>query len=215
LLDLDYTAFRTDIHFRDFCNVMKDSFDIDVDTIKEHEHRITEKPAPYSPLDDIRYNPADSELDVREILRIAEDKLKTNGLDYLYEDVKPFLQEQMTAGNRIVLITVGTHEYQQHKQRLAPSLQELPMLVTRDTKANLLHRSLSSDSEGRISLSSPEISVTEAEEVVLIDDRAGTFKEPMPKLERLSLVRLRRPGVPHSETPTPAGIREITSLNEW
>lgn len=212
LLDLDRTSFRTDQHFDDFCALIERRFSINVNQLKEHEHRITEKPGPYSPIDDIRYS-EDITVDPIEVLEAANNELKMNGVDYLFSDVKPFIEWHKSRGNQIVLITVGTHEYQEHKRSLVPLLQEFPIIITRDTKAHVLQKHLDFGQNEGVQLT-VDGQTYAGDEALLIDDRAGTFKDEMPSDERLKCVRIKRADAEHSDTPTPAGIREITSLTQ-
>ncbi len=213
LLDLDRTSFRTDQHFDDFCDLIARKFSIEVSQLREHEHRITEKPGPYSPIDDIRYS-QDLEVDPLEVISTANSELGRNGVNYLFDDVAPFLQWHKDQGNQVVLITVGTHEYQEHKRSLTPLLQEYPIIITRDTKASVLHKCLHFNPSGSgLTLQNGDINLS-ADKAVLIDDRAGTFRDDMPGDDRLELIRIKRADAEHSETPTPHGIREITTLSE-
>lgn len=211
MLDLDRTSFRTDQHFDDFCEMLSRKFSIQADRLKEHEHRISAKPGPYSPLDDIRYS-EDISVDPRDVIKIANDELKNNDVNYLFDDVQPFLAWQQVHGNPVVLITVGTDEYQEHKIFLVPRLSEYPIIITQDSKSKILNEALRF-LDDKVELKFNDIDVS-ADKVILIDDRAGTFKDPMPSDPRLELIRIKRLEAEHSDTPTPAGIREITTLNE-
>ena len=214
LLDLDRTAFKTDQHFDDFCAVISDKFGIDASKLKEKEHRLTKKPGPYSPVDDIRYDES-IEVEPGEVLRVAGEELSSNLQDYLFEDVVPFLEWQKQQGNQVVLITVGTHEYQTHKVNLADELIQYPLIITRDSKSNVLTNHLRFIENGGVILQMEDITV-EADNAVLIDDRAATFTDaiPMPNDSRLKLVRIRRDGVEYSENKTPEGVSEIKTLAE-
>lgn len=211
LLDLDRTSFRTDQHFDDFCEILRSKFAIKVDKLKEHEHRISAKPGPYSPLDDIRYS-EEITVDPREIIQVANEELKNNNVNYLFDDVEPFLDWHKKRGNPVVLITVGTDEYQEHKRSLVPRLSEYPMIITQNSKSKILNESLIF-LDNKVELRFHDIEIS-SEKVVLIDDRAGTFKDQIPNDPRLELIRIKRIEAEHSDTPTPAGIREITSLRQ-
>ncbi len=211
MLDLDRTSFRTDQHFDDFCEMLSRKFSIQADKLKEHEHRISAKPGPYSPLDDIRYSD-DISVDPIEVIKVANEELKNNNVNYLFDDVEPFLDWNKERGNPVVLITVGTKEYQDHKISLVPRLNDYPLIITQYSKSKILNESLSF-LEDRVELNFDDINIS-AEKVMLIDDRAGTFKDSMPTDPRMKLIRIKRLEAEHSDTPTPAGIREITTLRE-
>ena len=214
LLDLDRTSFKTDEHFKDFCTIISDHFGVDVNVLQEHQHRLTEKPSPYSPLDDIRYDTSVS-VDPNEIRAYADVELKNNEKDYLYPDVEPFLKWHQKQGNEIVLITVGTHEYQTHKQSLSEALQQLPMIVTRQSKSKVINEHMQFIENSGVLLRYEGMNI-EADRAMLIDDRAGTFKDtlPLPDDPRLDLIRVVRDGAAHSDSPTPANVREIHGLSE-
>ncbi len=211
MLDLDRTSFRTDQHFDDFCEMLSRKFSIQADKLKEHEHRISAKPGPYSPLDDIRYSD-DISVDPIEVIKVANEELKNNNVNYLFDDVEPFLDWNKERGNPVVLITVGTKEYQDHKISLVPRLNDYPLIITQYSKSKILNESLSF-LENKVELNFNDINIS-AEKVMLIDDRAGTFKDSMPTDPRMKLIRIKRLEAEHSDTPTPAGIREITTLRE-
>ena len=211
MLDLDRTSFRTDQHFDDFCEMLSRKFSIQADKLKEHEHRISAKPGPYSPLDDIRYSD-DISVDPIEVIKVANEELKNNNVNYLFDDVEPFLDWNKERGNPVVLITVGTKEYQDHKISLVPRLNDYPLIITQYSKSKILNESLSF-LENKVELNFNDINIS-AEKVMLIDERAGTFKDSMPTDPRMKLIRIKRLEAEHSDTPTPAGIREITTLRE-
>ena len=110
------------------------------------------------------------------------------------------------------MITVGTKEYQDHKISLVPRLNDYPLIITQYSKSKILNESLSF-LENKVELNFNDINIS-AEKVMLIDDRAGTFKDSMPTDPRMKLIRIKRLEAEHSDTPTPAGIREITTLRE-
>ena len=213
LLDLDRTAFKTDAHFSDFCELIAKDFGIKAEQLKEREHKLTKKPGPYSPIDDIRYNESIN-VDSSEVLAAINEKLQPNANNYLFPDVLEFIAWNKQKGNPIVLITVGTHEYQTHKQQLIEALKNLPIIITRDTKANELKKRLSFDQDG-VRIDGDDFSVR-ADQAMLIDDRSGTFADTdvMPADERLELIRIRRKDVAYYEDPTPAGVREIEKLTD-
>ena len=214
LLDLDRTAFKTDEHFRDFCAIISTQFNIDVNQLREREHRITEKPGPYSPIDDIRYNES-IQVEPSEVISFVSHKMKDDNKNYLYPDVIPFLKWHAEQNNPVVVITVGTHEYQTLKLSLADELAGFPRIITRESKARVLTDSLHFIENGGVLLKTDEFNI-EADNAILIDDRAGTFKDviPMPDDSRLELVRIKRQDAAHSETETPEDIREIKALTE-
>lgn len=214
LLDLDRTAFKTDLHFSDFCSLIAEEFGISADQLKEREHKLTKKPGPYSPIDDIRYNESIN-VDSNEVLTVVSKKLQDKATNYLFDDVLDFFEWSKQKGNPIVLITVGTHEYQTHKQQLIRDLSDLPIIITRDTKANELKNRLNFIEGDGVLLTGDDFSI-KADRAMLIDDRSGTFADTdvMPSDKRLELIRIRRKGVEYYEDPTPKGIREIEKLTD-
>lgn len=211
LLDLDRTAFKTDEHFADFCEVLKTEFGIDADVLKQHEHQLQAKPSPYSPIDDLRYSQID--VDEEKIKEVALAKLSSNQKNYLYEDVQDFINKVQANGDHVVLVTVGTHEYQQHKLKLCPALDHLPVLITREPKSKLLGEVMNLSDPNKVVFHAPD-KILEASEVFLIDDRAGTFDNDMPVDSRFHPVRIVRQDAAYSDQPTPSGVRQISKLSE-
>jgi|GEM_PF-4954152 len=211
LLDLDRTVFKTDEHFADFCEVLKEKFGIDPSVLREHEHRLQQNPSPYSPLDDIRYSD-EIDLDPEEVKSLATENLLAKGKDYVYPDAADFIRKLTQGGDRVVLVTVGTHEYQQHKVTLSSLLQNLPLIVTREAKSKLFAKILQFGEQKTV-LESESLKI-EADRIYFVDDRAGTFDGKLPTDNRFMPIRLVRQDAAYSNQPTPSGIREINSFNE-
>lgn len=209
-VDFDRTVFRTSEHFKDFCEVVKEKFNIDVDELAKHERDMTQNPGVYSPLDDLRYSGHSDDL-IDRINSTVREELVERKKDYLYDDVMEFFTTQRSRGNHVVLITVGTHEYQEHKRILVPALINLPMIITREPKGRVIKEKLGVY-EDQVALNYHG-ALYEADKAILIDDRAGTFDKEMPKTDRLELYRMVRGDSPYDET-TPEGVKEITSLTE-
>jgi len=214
LLDMDRTIFDTDQHFTDFTDIAAKEYGLDASLLRNHEHQLTKQPGPYSPVDDIRYNNLLPGVDANQLLENIEKQMLANDHDYLYPDVAEFIAGQQEQGNEVVIVTVGTHEYQLHKQRLSSELQSLPIMVTRRAKSELLGAALEFKSE-YIKLWYEGI-IARAERVTLVDDRTGTFDGRLPKDSRFSGYLLKRSGVGHVEELLNDSLAtRITSLSDF
>ncbi|MBP6880329.1 hypothetical protein KBC31_01725 [Candidatus Saccharibacteria bacterium] len=214
LLDMDRTIFDTDQHFTDFTDITAREYGLDASLLRNHEHQLTKNPGPYSPIDDIRYNNILPGVDANQLLENIEKQMLANDHDYLYPDVAEFIVRQQKQGNEVVIVTVGTHEYQLHKQRLSPELHALPIMVTRRTKSELLGAALEFKQD-YIKLWYEGISVR-AEKVTLVDDRTGTFDGKLPTDARFDGYLLKRPGVGHTEELVDNSLAtQIISLSQF
>lgn len=214
LLDMDRTIFDTDQHFTDFTDIAAREYGLDASLLRNHEHQLTKQPGPYSPVDDIRYNNLLPGVDANKLLENIEKQMLANDHNYLYPDVAEFIRDQQQRGNEIAIVTVGTHEYQLHKQRLSPELHALPIMVTCCTKSELLGAALEFKQE-YIKLWYEGI-VARAKRVTLVDDRTGTFDGKLPTDPRFSGYLLKRPGVGHKESLSEESrVDLITSLSQF
>lgn len=213
ILDLDRTIFDTDQHFHDFCEVLKVEFDINPVPILMHEKSITKTPGPYSPLDDIRYN-LEISISPEEIIEKENSLLASSSNKYLYSDAIVFLEKiKQQKNSKIIIATVGTHEYQMHKRHISPALHGIDMMITSRPKSQLFAESLTF---------LPDIievnheSVQEyAKSIIFVDDRAGTFDGNLPDDHRFQSFRIIRPLKDrYSEQTSQPSVPKIKELPE-
>ena len=213
LLDMDRTIFDTDQHFTDFTEIVAREYGLSASQLRNHEHQLTKNPGPYSPIDDIRYNNLLPGVDVGELFENIEQQMISNDHNYLYPDVTEFIGKQQEQGNEVVIVTVGTHEYQLHKQRLCTEIIDLPIMVTRRPKSELLGAALEFKPD-YIKLWYEGISAR-AQKVTLVDDRTGTFDGKLPTDSRFSGYLIKRPGIGHVESLSDQQqVQEISALSQ-
>lgn len=190
ILDLDRTIFNTDQHFHDFCEILSSEFDIDPTVILTHEKNITKTPGPYSPLDDIRYS-LGLNISAEDIIEKENKLLSAAPNKYIYPDALEFIENVKNQDNvKVIIATVGTHEYQLHKRLISPVLHNIDMMITARPKSHLFADTLTFLPD---CIEVKYESVEEyAKRIIFVDDRAGTFDGQLPKDDRFRSFMIKR-----------------------
>ena len=139
----------------------------------------------------------------------ALDDLITARLDkdYLYQDASAWLSRR--AADRVVVITLGAPKWQALKFHHAPAVRSLHKVVVATEKGPIIRRHLN-EGAGEYNL---DFLNDPYEPITLIDDRPDTFTD-LGDIDRITGIRIARPGTKYAGQPTPPGVRHITSFGD-
>lgn len=124
------------------------------------------------------------------------DVAKSSG-HCLYPDVMEVCRELKSVGHTLILLSWGDEDWQGAKIEQSGVRSFFDEIVTiTDLKADYL--------KGR----------GNGRPVVLVDDKPAELKSVQEARPDIQLVRMRRPNAKYSDTPTPDGMTEVTSMRE-
>jgi hypothetical protein len=138
---------------------------------------------------------------------ITEELGHTN---YLFEDAKQWLSRHTQAPDEeLIIITMGRPRYQKLKFTHAQDVSPLRKLVVQTNKGAIIRRHLN-EGAGEYGL---DFLDAHYDSITLIDDSAETFTA-LGETDRISGIRIARPGEKYSDIPTPPHVRHITSFGD-
>jgi hypothetical protein len=130
--------------------------------------------------------------------------------DYTFPDSREWVARQRESDDAIVILTVGSRDYQNLKFTYAPSLGHLPYNVINANKSQFLHAELAGRQVPPYSVSFTPGSF---DEIILIDDSAVHLQH-LPSSAGILGIHLVRPGGKYSHLSAPPGMRTISNLGE-
>jgi methionine salvage enolase-phosphatase E1 len=144
----------------------------------------------------------------QELIDLLEEKMPDD--DYCFPDVAPWIKRHRTEGVSLVILSVGTPEYQSLKFRRAPSCAHIPKHVVTDTKGDLLRPEL----KGQKRPYTISLAPGTFDEIFLVDDRTDHL-EGLQDIEGLTTVFVARPDGKYSTMPVSNNINiTISQLGE-
>jgi hypothetical protein len=147
-------------------------------------------------------------LSADELDRVVSTEL--DGQDYTFPDAAAWLHRHMQApAEDLIVITMGRPRYQALKFDHAATCGSLRKIVVATNKGDIIRRHLAEGGGeyGMDFLDEPYGRIT------LIDDSADTFAA-LGSTDRITGIRIARPGQKYTELPTPPHVRHITSFGE-
>jgi hypothetical protein len=144
-------------------------------------------------------------LDTQAVATLAAQGLA--GRSYLYADVTPWLSAAGAAGEKLLIMTVGTQAFQSLKFNHAPELAGVPHWIVKRNKGQIIAERLAPAPGGwRLNGRAGEYDTLR-----LVDDNPTTHAA-LGSHPAITAYHLARPGEPYSDLPTPPGARRITTL---
>ena len=203
ILDLDRTLFDSGRFLNDLLELLATRYDLDPAAFRASlaDHREGDW------YDFHRHLAAVSSLKAAEVVALAKQEL--TGRNYLYADVLPWLEVAQTAGEELLIMTVGTPAFQTLKLAHAPALAQLPRQIVDRNKGYVIAAQLQSAPGGwRLGERAGEY-----ETLQLIDDNPATHIALGPHAA-VTAYHLARPGESYTSVATPAHVQRIHSLAE-
>jgi hypothetical protein len=206
LVDLDRTLFSTSEFAYDLFRVVEQEFGLDAAQFEANiPHYTLPAEIGYDFFDHIKAVTGQS---ANAVTRRIAHKLPRP--DYAYPDVMPWLEHRRTAGDIVIIVTVGQTGYQELKISYAPCLKGLPRLIVGQDKGLLLRHTLEGATDPTDRL---DIDPTQYRSITFIDDNPQTFYELGPHPD-IKAIFMDRSGEKYSGQPTPPHAKKTASLEE-
>ncbi|MDF2460977.1 MAG: hypothetical protein K0S68_380 [Candidatus Saccharibacteria bacterium] len=205
LLDFDRTIFDNHRFINDVVDFLKNDRGLDI----ERFH------ATFDQFVDHDHGGYDPHAHHQELLGISPDELDRilrkglGGRDYAFPDAAAWIKARDPERDHVVVITVGRPRYQAIKFHHTPVVKDLRKIVVRTNKGAVLRHHLTQGA-GEYGL---DFLDQHYDSISLIDDSAETFTALGPT-DRISGIRIARPGEKYSDIPTPPFVRHITSFGD-
>jgi hypothetical protein len=206
ILDFDRTLFDTYRFFRDIVQALQRTHTLDLAQFDATYHSFIE-PATGG------YDPHAHHGHLLGLSAHELDAIITHELgdaNYLFPDADDWLQRHLhDPDTDLIIVTVGRPRYQELKFHHAPTVTPLRKIVVQTNKGRLIHDHLAhrGGDYGLDFLDQPYETIT------LIDDAADTFTALGPT-DRITGIRIARPGEKYSDRPAPPHIRQITNFGD-
>jgi len=206
ILDFDRTLFDTHRFFEDMKACLERTHKLDIGQFTATWQSYVEPGS--GGYDPHRHHQALLGLSPDELDEVIQSELGNR--DYTFPDATTWLEQHLHRDDEdLVVVTMGRPRYQALKFHHAPLVRPLHKVVVATNKGDIIRRHLSAGAGeyGLDFLDQPYAPMT------LIDDSTDTFTALGPT-DRITGIRIARPGEKYSNTPTPAHVRHITSFEE-
>jgi hypothetical protein len=206
LLDFDRTLFDNHRFFEDFKSALNRTHKLDLGEFTRTWEAYYEPEAG-------GYNPHRHHQDLLGLTPDELDEVITSELghtNYLFPDARQWLSRHMPNPDEdLIVVTMGHPRYQKLKFSHTPDIKPLRKVVVRTNKGAIIRRHLN-EGAGEYGL---DFLDQHYESISLIDDSADTFTA-LGQTDRISGIRIARPGEKYSDIPTPPYVRHITSFGD-
>lgn len=194
ILDLDYTLFDTNAMRTAVYNALAKVFDISFERYMHAEQQMTQNGSLYT-LEAHMHALFHDAKSTQEALSIALQVVQ-NGDQFLYDDVKPFLQNAKQKGHECVLLTFGNTAWQKQKvdgTSLQEYIDQSVYVDTSKTDAGALF---------------------EEANVIAVNDKASEIDDLARLFPNVDFAWITRPHAPYIDTPPTAPHTDIRSFSE-
>jgi hypothetical protein len=206
ILDFDRTLFDTHRFFEDMQSALRRTHQLNTKAfIDTFETFMEPKTGGYDPH---RHHEHLLGLTADELDEVISHEL--DGRDYTFPDAAQWLDRHIhDQMEDLIVVTMGRPRYQALKFRHARETQSLHKIVVNTNKGALIRHHLT-EGGGEYDLHFLD---KPYEQMTLIDDSADTFTA-LGAIDKITGIRIARPGQKYTEIPTPPHIRHITSFGE-